>query len=111
MQRNDFKQKSRNSKQLKAPGISASVSEVAAQQQEIRESLLWLTRICSLNLFNSSQSFMEKEKKAAVMTKKSTKKTKQKKELILLLIAKRPRKRRLHLSSQRSCNESWPKHL
>jgi len=82
---------------------------VAAHQQEIGEGLLLLTQICSINLFNSIQRL----KRAAViltakmMTNKSTKKTKKKKELI----AKRPRKRRLHLSSQRSCNESWPKNL
>jgi hypothetical protein len=40
-------------------------------------------------------------------TNKSAKKTKQQQELI----AQRPRTRRLHLSSQRSCNESWPKNL
>jgi hypothetical protein len=40
-------------------------------------------------------------------TNKSAKKTKEQQELI----AQRPRTRRLHLSSQRGCNESWPKNL
>lgn len=100
-----YKQKKRNSEQLRALGISASVSEVAACQQEIRESLLLLKQMCSVNLFNSIQQL----KIAAVKAKdKSTKKIKKKKELIA---QQRPRKRRLHLSSQRSCNESWPKSL
>lgn len=68
-----------------------------------------LKQMCSVNLFNSIQrlKMMIVIMIAKKAKNKSTKKTKKKKELI----AQRPRKRRLPLSSQRSCNESWPKNL
>jgi hypothetical protein len=85
------------------------VSEAAARRPGKREGHLLLTLVRSRHLFTSIQRL--KGAAAILMRKKATNKSAKKTKKQQELIAQRPRTRRLHLSSQRSCNESWRKNL